>query len=64
MEKILIWRRMAEKWREAADDVAEPALRSCYVERAARYERLAALAPLCGGSDGNVEQGGMCHVQR
>ena len=42
MEQVLIWRRMAEKWREAADEVAEPALRRCYVERAANYERLVA----------------------
>ncbi len=40
MEQVAIWRRMAEKWREAADEVAEPALRSCYVQRAVTYERL------------------------
>ena len=42
MERILIWQRMAEKWREAACEVPEPALRRCYVERAATYDRLAA----------------------
>ncbi|HXP73950.1 MAG TPA: hypothetical protein VN823_07375 [Stellaceae bacterium] len=42
MEQVAIWRRMAEKWREAADEVAEPTLRRCYVQRAATYERLAA----------------------
>jgi hypothetical protein len=42
MQQSVIWRRMAEKWREAADEVAEPALRHCYGERAASYERMAA----------------------
>lgn len=42
MEQVAILRRLAKKWREAADDTAEPTLRSCYVERAASYERLAA----------------------
>ena len=42
MEQAAIWRRMAEKWREAADEVAVPALRRCYVERAASYKRLTA----------------------
>jgi len=42
MEHIAVWRRMAEKWRAAADEVAEPALRRCYVQRAVTYERLAA----------------------
>lgn len=42
MEQIAILQRMAEKWLEAADEVAHPALKRCYVERAASYERLAA----------------------
>ena len=42
MESNAILRKMAEKWREAAEEVAYPALRKCYVERAARYELLAA----------------------
>ena len=41
MEQTAILRRMAEKWLEAADEVAHPALKRCYVERAASYERLA-----------------------
>ena len=41
MEQIAILRRMAEKWLEAADEVAHPALKRCYLERAASYERLA-----------------------
>lgn len=40
MEQAAIWRRMAEKWREAAEEAAAPALRRCYAERAASYERL------------------------
>ncbi len=42
MDQIAIWRRMAEKWREAADEVSEPVLKRCYTERAASYELLAA----------------------
>lgn len=42
MEQIVIWRRMAEKWRAAAQEVHAPALKRCYVERAALYERLTA----------------------
>ena len=42
MEQVAIWLRMAEKWREAADEVAEPTLRRCYAQRAVTYERLAA----------------------
>lgn len=42
MEQAALWRRMAEKWREAADEVVEPALKRCYLERAATYKRLAA----------------------
>ena len=41
VEQIAILRRMAEKWLEAADEVAHPALKRCYLERAASYERLA-----------------------
>ena len=42
MEQSVIWQRMAEKWLEAADEVAVPALKRCYLERAATYERMAA----------------------
>jgi len=41
MEQIAILQRMAEKWLEAADEVAHPDLKRCYVERAASYERAA-----------------------
>lgn len=42
MDQVTILRRLADKWREAANEVEVPALRRCYVERAATYERLAA----------------------
>jgi hypothetical protein len=42
VDQIAIWLRMAEKWREAADEVSEPFLKRCYAERAASYELLAA----------------------
>jgi hypothetical protein len=41
MDEQAIMRKMAEKWREVAAQVPHPALRKCYVERAASYERLA-----------------------
>ena len=37
----MIWQKMAQKWLEAADEVAVPALKRCYLERAATYERMA-----------------------
>lgn len=39
MEQMAIWRRMAAKWREVAEEVPSPALKQCYAERAACYER-------------------------
>jgi len=41
MRQILVWRKLAERWREAASEVMQPALKRCYRERAAAYERLA-----------------------
>ncbi len=49
MEQSAIWQRMAEKWLEAADEVAVPALKRCYLERAATYERMAARDDTAGG---------------
>jgi hypothetical protein len=42
MEPVLVWQRLAEKWREAAEEVAPPALKRCYRARAAAYEQLVA----------------------
>ena len=42
MEEVAIWQRLAERWRVAADEVAKLALKRCYLERAASYERLTA----------------------
>jgi len=42
MEQLTILRKLGEKWREAAYEVAHPALKRCYVERAAWYERRSA----------------------
>jgi len=42
MEQVVVWQKMVEKWREAASEVAQPALKRCYRERAAAYERLVA----------------------
>ena len=35
MQQILVWPKMAERWREAASEVTQPALKRCYRERAA-----------------------------
>jgi len=42
MDEVVIWQRLAGRWRDAADEVAEDTLKRCYRERAARYEQLAA----------------------
>jgi hypothetical protein len=40
MEQVAVWQKLAERWLEAANEVAQPALKLCYRERAAAYERL------------------------
>ena len=42
MEQTVLWQKLAKKWHEAANEVAVPALKRWYLERAATYQRMAA----------------------
>lgn len=42
VERAAVFRKLAETWLAAADEVAIPALKRCYVERATTYEAMAA----------------------
>lgn len=44
MDTVAIWRAMADKWLEIAQDTAHPALRKCYRDKALRFRAMAALA--------------------
>lgn len=43
MEQASLCRRMASKWLEISEQVRNPALKKCYVEKALRYRVLAAI---------------------
>jgi hypothetical protein len=43
MEQATLCRHMASKWLEISEEVRNPALKKCYVEKALRYRALAAI---------------------
>jgi hypothetical protein len=43
MERAALWRTMARKWLESAEEVENPALKKCYTERALRYRMMASM---------------------
>lgn len=44
MHRATIWRKMADKWFEIAQEATHPALRKCYRDKALRFRAMAALA--------------------
>lgn len=41
MDRTMLWRKLAERWWDAAATTPHPGLRRCYAERAIRYADLA-----------------------
>ena len=50
MERVKIFRKMAEKWSEVAAATTHPELRECYAARAAQFAQLADDAERQGGN--------------
>lgn len=44
MDHATIWRKMADKWFEIAQETTHPALRKCYRDKALRFRAMAVLA--------------------
>ena len=43
MNQSSLCRRMATKWLEIAEEIHNPALKKCYIEKALKYQMMAAM---------------------
>ena len=57
MDHAMIWRKMADKWFEIAQETSHPALKKCYRDKALRFRVMASMAEhghLAGDSEQSI----------